>query len=120
LGFSNGGHTTLELAINHPEKVQKIIVASAFYKRAGAPAGFGDGFPKATLNNMPQLYRDEYMKINDDSARLLNMFNKDVQRMEKFKDWTDEEIRSIKAPAFIFIGDHDVVKAEHARSIWPA
>jgi pimeloyl-ACP methyl ester carboxylesterase len=114
LGFSNGGHTTLELAIRHPEKVQKIIVASAFYKRAGVPDAFWQGFGKATLNNMPKLYRDEYLKINHDSAKLLNMFNKDVQRMENFKDWTDEEIKSIKAPTFIVIGDHDVPKPEHA------
>ncbi|HXS37080.1 MAG TPA: alpha/beta hydrolase [Flavipsychrobacter sp.] len=114
LGFSNGGHTTLELAINHPEKVHKIIVASAFYKRDGTFPGFWQGFNKATLNDMPQLYRDEYMKINHDSTKLLNMFHKDVERMENFKDWSDEDIKSIKAPAFIVIGDHDVTTPEHA------
>src|ERR1700761_1052919 len=31
LGFSNGGQTTLQLAMTHPDKVNKIIVASAFY-----------------------------------------------------------------------------------------
>jgi pimeloyl-ACP methyl ester carboxylesterase len=114
LGFSNGGHTTLQLAIAHPEKVRKIIVASAFYKREGVSAAFWQGFANATLNNMPQLYRDEYLKITHDSTKLLNMFNKDVQRMENFKDWKDEDIRSIKAPAFIVIGDHDVPTPEHA------
>jgi pimeloyl-ACP methyl ester carboxylesterase len=114
LGFSNGGHTALELAMKHPDRVRKIIVASAFYKRAGVPAAFWGGFAGATLNNMPQLYRDEYLKINHDSAKLVNMFNKDVQRMENFKDWTDNDIRSIKAPAFIVVGDHDVPTPEHA------
>src|ERR1700761_6270138 len=33
LGFSNGGQTTLQLATKHPDKVNKIIVASAFYKK---------------------------------------------------------------------------------------
>lgn len=113
LGFSNGGQTTLELAIHHSDKVRKIIVASAFYKRSGAPAGFWDGFSSATLNNMPQIYRDEFLKINPDSAALLNMFNKDVQRMKNFKGWTDEEIRSIQAPALIVSGDHDVATPEH-------
>ncbi|WP_301929233.1 alpha/beta fold hydrolase [Ferruginibacter sp.] len=114
LGFSNGGHTTLELAINHPDKVRRVIVASAFYKKDGVPAGFWQGFAKATLNDMPKIYRDEYLKINHDSAMLQNMFNKDVQRMENFKDWTEEDIRSIQAPALIIIGDHDVSTPEHA------
>ena len=113
LGFSNGGQTTLELAINHHDKVRRIIVASAFYKRDGAQAGFWDGFSTATLNNMPQIYRDEYLKINPDSAALLNMFNKDIQRMKNFKGWTYEDMRSIQAPALIVSGDHDVATPEH-------
>jgi pimeloyl-ACP methyl ester carboxylesterase len=114
LGFSNGGQTTLELAITHPDRVRKIIVASAFYKRDGVPAGFWQGFANATLNDMPQIYRDEYLKINHDPARLQNMFNKDVQRMENFKDWKDDEIRSIQARAFIVTGDRDISTPEHA------
>jgi len=58
------------------------------------------------------------MKINHDSAKLLNMFHKDVERMENFKGWTDEDIKSIKAPAFIVIGDHDIVTPEHAAKMY--
>ncbi len=118
LGFSNGGHNALQLAITHPDKVNKIIVASAFYKRDGTFEGFWDGFANATLNNMPPIYRDEYSKINPDPAALQNMFNKDVQRMQNFTDWTEEEIRSIQAPAFIITGDHDVGTPEHAVEMW--
>jgi pimeloyl-ACP methyl ester carboxylesterase len=118
LGFSNGGHTTLELAIRHPDQVRRIIVASAFYKRDGVPAGFWQGFAKATLNDMPKIYRDEYLKINHDSAMLQNMFNKDVQRMKNFKDWTEEDIRSIQAPALIVSGDHDVATPEHTVAMY--
>jgi pimeloyl-ACP methyl ester carboxylesterase len=114
LGFSNGGQTTLQLAISHPEKVSKIVVASAFYKRAGVFKEFWEGFASVTLSNLPQLYHDEYLKITHDSSKLLNMFNKDVQRMENFKNWNDEEIRSIKAPSFIIIGDRDLTTPEHA------
>jgi pimeloyl-ACP methyl ester carboxylesterase len=113
-GFSNGGQTALELGIKYPEKVNKLIIASAFYKRDGVPAGFWGGFDGATLNNMPKVYQDEYFKINNDPARLQNMFDKDVQRMRTFKDWKDDEIRSIQAPALIVIGDQDLPLPEHA------
>ncbi|MEI9807220.1 MAG: alpha/beta hydrolase [Bacteroidota bacterium] len=36
LGFSNGAQTIIELTIRHPELVNKIILASAFYKRSAA------------------------------------------------------------------------------------
>jgi len=34
-GFSNGGNTTMQIAIRHPELVRKIIIGSAFFKRDG-------------------------------------------------------------------------------------
>jgi len=113
-GFSNGGHTALEMGIRHPQKVRKLIIASAFYKRDGVPAGFWQGFAGATLGNMPQVYKDEFLKISNSQVALLNMFNKDVERMRNFKDWSVEDIRSIKAPALVVIGDHDLPTPEHA------
>jgi pimeloyl-ACP methyl ester carboxylesterase len=112
-GFSNGGQTALEIGIRHPEKVRKLVIASAFYKRDGVPAGFWKGFDNAELSNMPQVYHDEYLKINNDPAALLNMFNKDLQRMQTFKGWSDDEIRSIKAPAMVVAGDRDLPLPEH-------
>ncbi|WP_255486882.1 alpha/beta fold hydrolase [Mucilaginibacter sp. SP1R1] len=112
-GFSNGGQTALELGIKHPKVVNKLIIASAFYKRDAIPAGFWEGFKDSKFSDMPQVYKDEYLKIND-QAGLINMFNKDVQRMLRFKDWTKEEIESIQAPALVVIGDRDLPPPEHA------
>jgi pimeloyl-ACP methyl ester carboxylesterase/uncharacterized protein YndB with AHSA1/START domain len=113
-GFSNGGHTAIELAIRHPKKVRRLVVASAFFKRSGVPAGFWAGFARATLDNMPQLYRDEYLKITQDPAALTNMFNKDVRRMENFQEWTDEALATVQAPVLFVIGDQDLPLPEHA------
>jgi pimeloyl-ACP methyl ester carboxylesterase len=114
LGFSNGGQTAMELAIKHPEKVRKVIIASAFYKRDGIPAGFWQGMEHAKFSDMPQLYKDEFLKINNDTTALMNMFKKDVQRMQTFKDWEPSDIRSIQAPALVVIGDQDLITPEHA------
>src|SRR5690606_38957263 len=40
LGFSNGATTALQLAINHPEKVNKLILGSPLAKRSGVADGF--------------------------------------------------------------------------------
>jgi pimeloyl-ACP methyl ester carboxylesterase len=114
LGFSNGGQTAMQLGIAHPGMVNKLVIISAFYKRAGAPEGFFEGFPNATLKDMPQIYVDAYLAINkDDHDGLQRMFEQDRSRMENFKGWTDDEIRSIRAPSLIISGDRDVVNAEH-------
>ncbi|SKB92515.1 alpha/beta fold hydrolase [Daejeonella lutea] len=114
LGFSNGGNTAMQIAIRHPELVRKLIVASSFYKRSGMPAGFWDFMNKGTFADMPQVYKDEYLKINPNPAGLMAMYSRDAVRMQTFKDWTDEDLKSIKAPALIVIGDQDVMYPEHA------
>ncbi|MEP7111373.1 MAG: alpha/beta hydrolase, partial [Ferruginibacter sp.] len=115
LGFSNGGHTTMEIAIRHPALVNKIILCSTFYKRSAVFPQFWEGFGgKVKFSDMPQAYKDEFLKINNDPAALLNMFDKDVHRMLLFKDWSDEQIKSIKAPALVVNGDADLASPEHA------
>jgi pimeloyl-ACP methyl ester carboxylesterase len=52
--------------------------------------------------------------VNNDPKGLQTMFNKDKERMVHFKDWNDEDLKSIKASTFIICGDHDVVTPEHA------
>lgn len=113
-GFSNGASTTMQIAIRHPQLVDKIVVVAGAYKREGFIPGFFDGFKGVTLETMPKGLRDAFLKVNPDSAALLNMFNKDVARMATFKDWNDEDLKSIKAPALIINADKDVILPEHA------
>lgn len=113
-GFSNGASTTLQFAIRHPEMTNKIIVASTFYKKAGAPDWFWDMMSAPTFKGMPQPYKDEFLKINPDTNALHRMYERDVARMQSFPDIPEEHIKSIKAPAFIIVGDKDVTTPEHA------
>jgi len=118
LGFSNGGHTALEIAIRHPARFRRLIVASAFYKRSGVPEVFWQGLATAKLSDMPQLYQDEFLSITHSPAGLQNMFDKDVRRMVHFTGWTDEDIRSIQAPTLIVAGDRDAPTPEHTVAMY--
>jgi pimeloyl-ACP methyl ester carboxylesterase len=117
-GFSNGGNTAMQVATRHPSMVRKLVLASSFYKRSGMYEWFWEGMKHAKFSDMPQVYKDEFLKINPDTAALLNMFHKDASRMQDFKDWTEETIRSIKSPALVVVGDRDVVKPEHAAEMY--
>jgi pimeloyl-ACP methyl ester carboxylesterase len=113
-GFSNGASTTLQIAIRHPELVNKIIVASTMYKKSGAFPAFWEMMAHAKFEEMPQPLKDAYLKINPDKEALYTMFKRDVARMQSFKDISESDIKAIKAPALIIAGDHDVVTPEHA------
>jgi pimeloyl-ACP methyl ester carboxylesterase len=113
-GFSNGGHTAIEIGIRHPEVVNRLVIASAFYRRDGAFAGFWDGFAGATVDMMPPELKAAYLKTDPDLEHLQVMFDRDVARMIAFQDWTDEEMASIKVKTLVFSADHDVNTVEHA------
>ncbi|MGV3587777.1 MAG: alpha/beta fold hydrolase [Adhaeribacter sp.] len=114
LGFSNGGTTTMQIAIRHPEVVDKIILASALAKRNGVPKEFWGFMRQARLENMPTQLKEAYVKVSSDPNGLQIMHDRDAKRMVNFKDIPDEQINSIKAPTLIIIGDKDVITPEHA------
>lgn len=113
-GFSNGASATLEIAIRHPQLVNRIIVASTIYKKSGTDPGFWKMMEHATFEEMPQPFKDAFAQINPSKDALYTMFKRDVTRMQTFKDIKDEDIENIKSPALIIISDHDVPTPEHA------
>lgn len=113
-GFSNGGTTTVQIAIRHPEIVDKIILGSALCKRSGVPAQFWDFMKQATLSNMPKQLQEAYLQVTPDPNGLQIMHDRDAKRMVNFRDIPDEQIKSIKAPALIINADQDVITPEHA------
>lgn len=54
LGFSDGNCTSMQIAISHPEIVNKIVLVSPNYKRDGMTPGFFEGLQKTTLADMPE------------------------------------------------------------------
>jgi len=112
LGFSDGGCTTLQIAIRYPQVVNKIIVVSSNYSRAGMIDGFFEGMEKATFADMPQPLKDGFMKVNSNADKLINMFNKDRARRIAFEDFSEDDLKAIAAPTLLMVADKDVIKTE--------
>jgi len=113
LGFSNGGNTALKIAINYPHLCRKVIACSVLLKREGTFPQFWEFMKNGTFEQMPQLYKDAFLKVNPDSSKLLNMYQKCADRMINFEDFTDHELRSISIPVLLINGDSDVATSEH-------
>jgi pimeloyl-ACP methyl ester carboxylesterase len=114
LGFSNGASVGLQVAIRHPERVRKLVFASAFTTREGAQPQFWEYMAQADFSNMPQPLKDAFLRVNPDARQLRTMHDKDAARMRSFEDVPDDLIRSVRAPTLIVIGDQDIVRPEHA------
>jgi pimeloyl-ACP methyl ester carboxylesterase len=113
-GYSNGGHIALQIAVRHPDWVRKLVIESAMFQRDGSNADFWESFEHAKLGDMPAELREAYLKVAPHPEDLPSFFAKSVKRMLDFKGWTPEEIKSIDAPTLVIIGDHDIIRPEHA------
>ncbi|AZA89920.1 Soluble epoxide hydrolase [Chryseobacterium nakagawai] len=117
-GFSNGGNTVIQIGHRHPKIVEKLVVASAFYKRNGMIDGFFEMMNEATFDSMPEPFKINFLNLNPDFSKLENLFEKDSKRMQTFVDWDDEVLRSIESPTLFISGDKDVMKPEHTTAMW--
>ncbi len=114
LGFSNGGTTALQIAMRHPELVNKLIIASSMYKRAGVAPEFWKGFDNPNFKVLPDEYKQAFLAINPSQDALHIMFDQCVHRMQHFTDIPDDSISAIQKRTLIIVGDKDVPLPEHA------
>ena len=113
-GFSNGASVALQVAIRHPERVRKLVFASAMASRDGARPELWEFMEQADFTNMPQPLKDAFLRVNPDAEQLRRMHDQDRERVRNFEDVPDELVRAIRAPTLVLIGDRDIVKPEHA------
>ncbi|MGV3686175.1 MAG: alpha/beta fold hydrolase [Daejeonella sp.] len=113
-GFSNGANTALQMGIRHPEMCGRIVAGSFLLKRDGAFEGFWEFMKNGTFEQMPQQFKDAFLEVNPDSAKLMNMYHRAANRMISFRDFPDEQIRSVRSPVLLVNGDADVASSEHA------
>lgn len=115
LGFSNGGHVALQLAIRHPHLVRRQIIASASFRRDGMIEGFWEGLASATTRDLPVAYRREDERLNPHRPHHTEeLFATDQGQMMRFEDWDEKTLRAITCPTLVVAADRDVVRPSHS------
>lgn len=112
-GYSLGAITGLQLAIRHPEKVNKLIFCSGAYDLEGWQPEFKNLIPQMTVEmfiNTP--FAEEYPKLapNPDG---FPAFVEKMIAIEKEPMALEENVKKLKIPVLIIAGDADGATLEH-------
>jgi pimeloyl-ACP methyl ester carboxylesterase len=119
LGFSLGGTVAVQLALDHPDRVGRLIPVSVSFASDGNHQEISDPARHATSTRMPteedfRQMREAYMRVAPDPGHFDVFWAKVGQAANGFKGWTPGELGSITAPTLLVFGDHDFVRLEHA------
>jgi len=114
-GYSLGAGIALQIAVQHPDLVRKLIVASVAYKNEGLHPELLAGMESLKPENLAGTpWQEEYARIAPNPEDWPILVAKVKQLDLHIQDWPDEAISSIQAPTLIIIGDSDIVRPEHA------
>jgi pimeloyl-ACP methyl ester carboxylesterase len=114
IGFSNGGMVALQLALRHPGLVHRLIICSTFYAHDGVIPQLAEAWRQPPdPSKMPAALRDAYLAAapHPDLARFVG---KTIAMLQTFTDIPDATLHTIAVPTLVMVGDHDVIRVEHA------
>jgi pimeloyl-ACP methyl ester carboxylesterase len=113
-GYSMGAAAGLQLAVRHPEKVNKLAAASVAYDAGGWQPEFTAFIPQMTVEmfvDMP--FAAEYRELAANPDGFPALVEKLIQLEKEPMAW-EEDVKKLETPVLIISGDADVNTLEHA------
>jgi pimeloyl-ACP methyl ester carboxylesterase len=109
-GYSVGAGVAQELAVQHPELVRKLVLASTSYDRSGIHPGILEGVAQLTPDALAGTpFEQEYARTAPIPGNWPSLIAKMGEMDGSLSDWPPERVRSITAPTLLIIGDSDIV-----------
>lgn len=116
-GHSLGALTATGVAVRHPAKVRRLVLAAVHIR----PDGYHPEIV-ASEQDDPRLpseeefaaWRADYEAVAPDPEHFFAFLERLQPVVDDWPGWTDGEIRSVTAPALLVIGDQDFVRLDHA------
>ncbi len=127
VGWSDGGDIALELALIHPEKIEKAVILGANYLGESKGVFLGidttwkmnpnDPLFAKTKKQMAQ-YFSTYDRLAPDKGRIEASRKKVTDNAFKNPNITLAQLNSIQVPFLVMAGDHDMFTLEHTISLY--
>ncbi|MCE9651331.1 MAG: alpha/beta hydrolase [Parvibaculum sp.] len=115
VGWSDGGNIGLILAMQHPDRVGRVVTSGANFNVAGLshPPEL-DADPDGE-NTAPA--RDFYKRLAPDPAHWPVFYRKVLTMWSTEPNYTQADLAAIKAPVLVMAGEHDGIKRAHTDAL---
>src|SRR5437867_632292 len=116
-GYSMGAAAGLQFAIRHPEKINRLVAASAAYDAQGWQPEFKAMIPQMNVDMFPPMLEQEYRKLAVNPSGFRELARKLIALESEPMAW-EADVKSMKTPVLIIAGDADVSTLEHNVSLF--
>ena len=120
-GYSFGGGAAFQLAVQHPELVRRVVIASAPYAQNGffpemLPQQAAVGAAMADMMKETPMYTS-YVAVAPKPQDFPKLLDAMGEFMRTPYDWTDD-VKKLTMPVMLVYGDADMVRPEHIVSFY--
>ena len=118
-GYSMGASVGIRLAMDHPEKVERLIVASGGINYDAYPDGFYEMIETITPEMMAgSPFEEEYKRLSPNPDGFPTLVEKlKALDLDRFA-WDEEAFAAIDVPTLLVFGDADVVEIDHITKLF--
>ena len=118
VGWSDGGIIGLDLAINHPSAVKKLVMIGSNFR--------ADGLSAASIEKMKKLTPDDpflegarsfYRRIAPDPSRWPVLIGKVKAMWLTQPAYTAADLAKVRAKTLVILGENDDIRREHGREM---
>jgi pimeloyl-ACP methyl ester carboxylesterase len=118
-GYSLGGGVALQVALRHPERVNKLILVSSSYNNQGWYPEMYAAVDQIT----PEIFvgspmEAEYQRLAPNPENFGTLVTKLTELTKRVQDVSPDAIRAIQAPTLVMVGDADTIRLEHALDLY--
>ena len=116
LGYSFGGGAALRLAVQHPQSVRRLVVASAPFAQDGffpemLPQQASVGAEMADAMKETPMYQS-YAALAPHPEEFPQLLDRMGEFMRQPYNWS-EDVKNLKMPVMLVYGDSDMIRPEH-------
>ena len=122
LGWSDGGIVGLELALNYPGKIEKLVTVGANFlpDSTALPAKMIDEMRTSSFAGLESAAQRDIIIHSHFPERAGIIYDK-LNRLDLFHPhFTLEQLRSITIPTLVMAGDHDIIIDTHTLNLFHA
>jgi pimeloyl-ACP methyl ester carboxylesterase len=109
VGWSDGAIIGLDLAMRHPNRVDRLVAISANFDVSGLGSSSNTEFSDTEIPPPPLRYR----LLAPDPAHWPVIYRKVIEMWQTQPHYTINELRHIEAPTLVIAGESDIVRRDH-------